>query len=107
MKLTETKESPKAPVEAAKPKFEGRPWQLIDDDTPRDNTLLEVKFDPDDDAEPISHVVWRITRRRNAENRRWEVVGFWANALTREELTFEPMVWRLPEGFLYPGMVMR
>lgn len=82
-----------------------RAWRLVDEFTPRDGTLIEGKTDPDmpDDAAVV--LKWRITRRRDPERRQWVVVGFWANALTNEEVAVEPFVWRLPQGFLLPGMV--
>lgn len=82
-----------------------RAWRLVDEHTPRDGTLIEAKADPDmlDDQAVI--LKWRITRRRDATVRRWVIVGFWANALTNEEVAAEPFVWRLPSGFLLPGMV--
>ncbi len=82
-----------------------RAWRSMDC-APRDNTLIEAKArasDGDDTAFPIKY---RVTRRRDHARRCWAVVGFWANAITREELTVEPEVWRLPEGFLVPGMVV-
>lgn len=98
MKSTETKAE--LPVEKPKAKpVDPRPWMLIDDDTPRDGMLLEVKADPDDENEPIKMVQWRITRRRNHATRRWDVVSFWADPLTHAEIDVEPLVWRLPEGF--------
>lgn len=83
-----------------------RAWRLVDEFTPRDGTLIESKTDPDmpDDAAVV--LKWRITRRRDPDLRRWVKVGFWANALTNEEVVTEPFVWRLPDGFLLPGMVM-
>ena len=104
MKSTETKEAAKIPAETAKPKVDGRPWELIDDDTPRNGTIIEVKADPDDASEPVQMAEWRITRRRDPELRRWAIVAYWANPLTKQELPFEPMVWRLPEGFRHASL---
>ncbi len=85
--------------------YDPRAWRSMEE-APRDNTLIEAKTyagDPDDTAVPIKY---RVTRRRDHTARRWVVVGFWANAITREELNCEPEVWRLPDGFLTPGMVV-
>lgn len=82
-----------------------RAWRLVDEYTPRDGTLIEAKADPDMTDDQAVILKWRITRRRDVEVRRWIVVGFWANALTNEEVAAEPFVWRLPQGFLLPGMV--
>jgi hypothetical protein len=82
-----------------------RAWRLVDEFTPRDGTLIEAKADPDMPDDQAAVLKWRITRRRNFGRRRWVVVGFWANALTNEEVVVEPFVWRLPQGFLLPGMV--
>lgn len=75
----------------------GRPWLGIDD-APRDGTLIQVG--------PSTFARYRITRRRDTENRRWEKVGFWADPITREPLTEEPTRYRLPEGYLTPGLVV-
>lgn len=82
-----------------------RAWRLMDD-APKDATLIEVKSDPDDPDEKSVTAKWRITRRRVHAERRWEIYGYWSDPLTRFAIPFEPFVWRMPEGFLVPGMVI-
>lgn len=74
-----------------------RPWFDVAD-APKDGTLIEY--------EPGKTARYRITRRRDTENRRWEVVGFWADPMTRELIPHRLEKWRLPDGYLTPGMVV-
>lgn len=109
----ETQEIEELPVEAVADvdvpilsDIDPRRWRLMDDSAPKDGTLIEVLADPDQPETEAVPVKYRITRRRDAQRRQWMVIGFWSNALTREELAFEPFQWRLPTGFLLPGMVV-
>ena len=76
-------------------------WMEMDH-APQDGTLIEYRAKDDS----IHYARWRITRRRNFETKRWDVVGFWADPQTREPVAVEPYVWRLPDGYLLPGMVV-
>jgi hypothetical protein len=93
-----------SPVEPVAPN--PRAWKIVDDTVPRDGTLIEVKADPGEGDEAAVPAKWRITRQRDPATRSWARKEFWVNALTAERLPFEPYVWRLPEGFLLPGMVI-
>lgn len=80
---------PSAVVEEA---VVARPW-LDMREAPKDGSLIEVKAFHNGIATYTT--VWRITRRRMAEERAWKVIGFWANpANPTEQLAFEPVVWR-------------
>ena len=81
-----------------------RAWRLMED-APLDGTLIEVKADPDDSDDKAVQVVWRKTSRRDGPSRRWVPRNFWSHSVSREELAFEPFCWRLPEGFILPGMI--
>lgn len=83
-----------------------RPWRLVDEETPRDGTLIEYKVVADDPDSEVGYARWRITRRRAPLMRRWEKVGFWADPITSEELALAPDVWRMPEGYATPGMIV-
>lgn len=100
-----TREAP-APAAGADAPTAARPWLPIDDTTPRDGTLIEYKVHPEDADASAGHARWRMTRQRDASNRRWVPVGFWSDPITREGLRAEPAVWRMPEGYAMPGMVV-
>jgi hypothetical protein len=77
-----------------------RPWHPITE-APRDGTLVEGRAA--DGAE--FHMIWRRTSRFDARLSKWVPVGFWSSHLSREPLKVEPVQFRLPEGFVTPGMV--
>jgi hypothetical protein len=91
-----------AVVEAEDP----RAWRMVDEATPRDGTLIECKDLPDDADASAFYARWRITRRRDHQARHWQIVGFWSDPITREPIAVAPTVWRMPEGYLLPGMVV-
>lgn len=70
---------------------------------PRDGTLVELHYTTHIPDKPI-YARYRVTRRRI--DRGWKPVGFWSDPVSREEIGGEPTGWRLPEGYLYPGMVL-
>lgn len=82
-----------------------RAWRLMPG--PEDGTLIEVKADPDQPDDEAVPAIFRRTRRRDHAARRWVPAQFWASALTSQELSFEPIVWRMLPGFATPGMVIR
>ena len=79
------------------------PW-LDMKDAPQDGTLVELIMLARPHEPKVVTAKWRITRRR--AERQWQVVGFWANPQTMEEIHEPPQGWRMPEGYLYPGMVV-
>jgi hypothetical protein len=78
----------------------GRPW-LDMTTAPRDGTLVELDCAG---AQPVIGV-WRITRRRRPTVRGWHLTAFWSDPVTREEISGEPLGWRMPAGYLTPGMI--
>lgn len=93
-------------VDADADGIHARPWRLVDEETPRDGTLIQYKVAADDPDSEVGYARWRITRRRDPLHRRWERIGFWADPITSEELALAPDVWRMPEGYATPGMVI-
>lgn len=66
------------------------------DDAPRDGSMIEV-HSPDGN---VRAAIWRITRRRNHEARRWERVEYWSTPWPPfEEVPTEGARWRLQAGF--------
>lgn len=68
---------------------------------PQDGTLVELRFE-----DRSVHALWRITRVRDPGQRRWVPTGYWADPITREHVSGEPLGWRMPAGFAQPGMVV-
>lgn len=83
--------------------LDARPW-LDMSTAPHDGTLVELAMLARAHEPKIITAKWRITRRRI--DRQWQVVGFWANPQTMEEIGETPQGWRMPDGYLYPGMVV-
>jgi hypothetical protein len=76
-----------------------RPWHGMDD-APQDGTLVEgIAADGSE-----FHMIWRRTSRHNGF--RWVPTGFWSSHLSREPLKVDPVAYRLPLGFAYPGAVV-
>jgi hypothetical protein len=92
-----------ADTERLAPHPEPDGWARIET-APRDGTLIEYRGAGDIAA--VHYARFRITRERDHEARRWKVVGYWADPVTREKVLVEPMIWRMPEGYLQPGMVV-
>lgn len=75
-------------------------WHPIEE-APHDGTLIEYRA-----GDATGYTRYRITRRRDFANRSWKVVGFWADVVTREEIAATLDGWRMPDGYLMPGMVV-
>jgi len=80
-------------------------WDLIET-APRDGTIIEAKFDPDDPDNMAMALVWRKTTRRDHLLRRWVPTGFWSVPYNRDPIVREPFCWRMPDGFVNPGMMV-
>lgn len=93
-------------VDADADGIHARAWRLVDDDTPRDGTLIEYKIAADQPDTIVQYSRWRITRMRDAATRSWRKVGFWCDPFTNAKLLYQPLVWRMPEGFMAPGMIV-
>jgi len=91
-----------APAEAPITPDPGEGWFPMHG-APENGTLIEVHAGPNT---RVIQARYRIARRRDPHLRRWVPTGFWANAITGEELSFIPVAWRLPEGFNQPGMIL-
>ena|ERR1700722_65875 len=88
-----------APIRAPESPDPDRPWHPMERSL-QDGTLLEgVAADGSE-----FHMIWRRTSRHNGF--RWVPTGFWSNHLSREPLKVEPVGWRMPLGFVTPGMVV-
>jgi hypothetical protein len=88
-------------VVAADQDVVGRPWMDMTT-APRDGTLVELDYAG---VQPVI-AVWRITRRRRPTVRGWHLSSFWADPVTRQQITGEPLGWRMPAGYLAPGVAM-
>lgn len=86
---------------ARDPSFELPPGYMAMDSAPTDGTLVSVIAPGGREA--LARL--RRTRRRDPAARRWVEVQFWADALTAVELLWDPVGWKMPEGFNVPGMV--
>ncbi len=78
-----------------------RPWLDLET-APHDGTLVELDLGS---HSPV-YARWRITRQRVPTVRGWQLTGFWADPQTRERIHAVPLGWRMPDGYLTPGMVI-
>ena len=76
-------------------------WRSMDD-APKDGTLIQVR----DGVSAPGYAKWKSTRVRCPENRRWVAAGWWYNPFSGEPIKSRLILWRMPDGFNMPGMVV-
>ena len=88
--------------DAAAPLPKERGWNENMDEAPRDGALVELQY-----SSVRTLAMWRKTRRRNQATRHWELVSFWCDPISRDELLFTPTAWRRPEGYAIVAGMLR
>lgn len=97
--LPQTMDAPFVPDE-----HDPRAWLSLEaEPPPLDGSLIEFKAEP---QAAVAYARWRITRRRDHKLRRWIKIGFWSDPITREPIAAEPKIWRRPDGYLTPGLIV-